>query len=119
RQCDAVRAEVDDTVGRRVGHPVSENRAPAYFLMTPEVGAQPGSVEDVVAQRQSHRIGADVTGADDERLSQALGMTLHRVTDVDAELAAVTENSFECGRVRNSGDHLDVANPRHHQRGKR
>src|SRR5271154_7399005 len=46
-------------------------------------------------------------------------MTLYRVTDVDAELAAVTENSFEGDRVRNGGDDLDVAYPGHHQRGQR
>ena len=76
-------------------------------------------MEDVVAQRQSHRIAADVVGADDEGLGQTLRMVLDRIADVDAERRAVAEHSSESRRIVGGSDHLDVADAGHHQRGQR
>ena len=85
RQRGAVGGELDDAVGRRVGHPVSENRSAADILEPAEAGAQAGAVEDVVAQHQCDGVVADVVGTDHERLRQTVGLILHRVGEVDAE----------------------------------
>ncbi len=47
------------------------------------------------------------------------GSILHRVGQVDAEVGAVAQQAAERGRVVAGGDHLDVTDAGHHQRGQR
>ena len=85
RQRNAVGGELDDAVGRRVGHPVREYRSTADVLESVQARPQSGSVEDVVAQRQCDGVVADVVSPDNERLREAVGLILHRVAQIDAE----------------------------------
>ena len=66
--------------------------------------AEPGAVEDVVAEHERDGVVADEVGADDERLGEAVGARLHGVRDLDAPLAsrrraAARTASASCGVV--------------------
>ncbi len=95
----AVRAELDDTVGGRVGHPVRENRSTADILEPAQVRSQSRAVENVVAQHKCHRICPDVLGADHERLGQAFGLGLGGIAQVHPEGRAVTQQALERRRI--------------------
>ncbi len=117
RQRHAVRAEFDDTIGRRISHPIRENGSATYGLEATQAGAQSRAVEDVVPQHQSHGIITDVIGAEHESLCQTVGLILRHIAEVDTELCAVAKEPMEARRVVRGGDHQDVADAGHHQRG--
>jgi hypothetical protein len=56
-----------------------------------------------------------VLGADHERLRQAVGLVLHGVGEVDAQIRSVAEQSVECGSIVGRGDDQNVADAGHHQ----
>ena len=59
--------------------------APCDISEPVQAGSDAGAVEDVVAQDKCDGAGADVVGADQERLRQSVGPVLDRIADVDAE----------------------------------
>ena len=100
----------------RIAHRVAEEHAAV------DVGHRPLqrlgealAVEDVVAENEGHRIVTDVVGADDERLGQAVRRGLFGVADLQAPLAAVTEQPLEAGVVLRGGDHQDVPDAGEHE----
>src|SRR5690606_38333116 len=106
-------------VGRRVGHPVREDRPAADVREAFALRAQARAVEDVVAEDQCDRVRADVVGADHDGLRQADGGGLDRVGDVHAGLSAVAEQPVELLGVVWGGDHEDVADRGEHERRER
>ena len=73
----AVRVELDDAVALGIADLIAEHgRAGLACRRAAQVVGEMRAVEDVVAQRQRHAIGADEIAADDERLRQAVGAGL-------------------------------------------
>ncbi len=60
-----------------------------------------------------------MVGPDHERLRQPVGLVLYRVGQVDAEIGSVAEQPVKARGVLRRGDHQDVADAGHHQRGQR
>ena len=82
---------------------VAEDRGAVELGEAQQLLAEAGAVEDVVAEDERGPLGADVVGADDEGLREAVGARLHREGQVDAELRAVAEQPVEAvGLVRAS-----------------
>ena len=107
--------ELDHAVGRGVGHLVGVDDAAVGAGVTAQLGAHAGAVEDVVAQDQGGTVVTDEVGAQDECLSQAVGLLLNRVGQVDAELGAVAQETVEGGGVVGGGDDQDVLDPGEHE----
>ena len=87
--------ERDDAVALGIGDVVGENDAAVGVGPALQLLAEAGAVEDVVAEDQGDRIGADEVGAEGERLRQAARLGLHRVAERAAELGAVAEQAAE------------------------
>src|SRR5450759_1767328 len=111
--------ELDDAVRGWLRDPVGEHGA-AVDLIEPRQGrAQPRAVEDVVAEHECRRVGADEARADDERLGEPVRFRLGGVADRDAELRPVTEQALELLGVVRRRDHQHVADPGQDQRRQR
>ena len=52
-------------------------------------------VEDVVAESERHSIFADESGADDERLRQAVGAGLRSILDAESDIRSVTKQPLK------------------------
>ena len=111
----AVLVELHDAVGAGVAHVVREDVATADIDEPREGSAEPGAVEDVVAEHQGDGVVADEVRADDEGLGQALGPRLDRVGDLDAPLGPVAEEADELVAVVGSRDDEDLPDAGHHQ----
>ena len=77
------------------------------------------AVENVVAQHQGARVVAHKLFANDEGLRQPVRAGLHRVLNVHAPLAAVTQQFGKAWGVLRGADEQHIANARQHQRGER
>ena len=119
RQRAALGVELHHAVGPRVGDVVAEDGGAVELGEAQQLLAEAGAVEDVVAQHERGALVADVVGADDERLREAVGAGLHREGQVDAELRAVAEQAVEAVRLVRRGDDQHVADAGEHQRGER
>src|ERR1019366_7415474 len=86
----AVPAELHDPVIGWVGDGIGKDPASGEGVMHPELPAEAGSVEDVVAQDEGDGLVADVVGADQEGLRDAFRARLGRIAELEPELAAVT-----------------------------
>ncbi|OIQ72078.1 hypothetical protein GALL_462990 [mine drainage metagenome] len=73
------------------------------------------AVKNVVAQHQGTGCIADEVLADDECLRQAIRAGLHGVLQVEAPVAAVTEQLLEARGILRRGDDENVLNPGQHQ----
>ncbi|MDT4819932.1 hypothetical protein FQZ97_530620 [compost metagenome] len=112
----AVGIEGHHAVALGVMHVVREHGRTALLRIS--VRQQMGKVmpiEDVVPQHQRARRVPHELVADDECLRQAIGTRLHRVLQVDAPLAAVTQQLLEARRVLRRADDEDVAHAAEHQ----
>ena len=67
------------------------------------------AVEDVVTEDQGARLVTDKVAAEDEGLGQSVRAGLNAVAQVEAPLAAITEQGFKAWRVLRCGDDEDVA----------
>ena len=74
-----------------------------------------GAVEDVVAEHQRRVVVADVVGADEEGLGEAVGGGLLGVGDVKAEFVAVAEQASEAGQVVGCADEQDLPDAGEHE----
>src|SRR5471030_3394497 len=84
-----------------------------------ELLAEIMTVENIVAEDQCAGIATNELLANDERLRQSVRRWLHRVLDVHAPPAAITEHRFKTRRILRCRYDQHVANPRDHQRGER
>ena len=69
------------------------------------------AVDDVVAERQQHRVVADELIADEDRLGDSPGHCLLGVLDPDAPLLARAEELLVAGQVFGGGDDEHVPDP--------
>ena len=69
-----------------------------------------GAIENVVAQHQGHRVGANEVLSQHKGLGQAVGLGLNGVVERSAaQLAAVAQQILEEGRVVGRGNDEDFA----------
>ena len=80
-----------------------------------QLSAQPGAVEDVVAEDEGGVVTGEEVLAEDEGLRQPLGPRLHHVLEAHAQVGAVAEQSLEGGLVLGGGDDQDLADPGGHE----
>ena len=80
-----------------------------------EQATEAGSIEDVVAKDEADGVIADKLLADDESLGQSVGAWLLGVFKLDAQFAAVTEQSAEAREVVRGGDDENLAYASEHQ----
>ena len=73
------------------------------------------AVKNIVAQHQGAGVVTDKVAADHKGLGQAIGAGLHRVLDVHAPSASVTEQLGKARRVLRGGDDQDLADATEHQ----
>jgi hypothetical protein len=111
--------EVDHAVRLWIRHGVGEHPGTHQVTMLRQLPPQADAVEDVVPEDQRNRFVADEVGAQDERLGDALGPRLHHVFQPQPELAPVAQQPLELRLVLGRGDHQDLPDPGHHQRGER
>ena len=71
--------------------------------------------EDVVAEDQAHRIGADEVRPERERLGDAAGIGLHLVRQRKAQVPAVAEQPLDERRVARRADDQDLADAGQHE----
>ena len=114
-----VGGEGHHTVGRGVAHPVGEDGATVDLVEAAQLGAQTGTVEDVVTEDQRHRLIADEVRPEDERLGQPVRLLLHGVLDGHPELGTVAEQASELVVVLGGRDDEDLADAGEHQGGQR
>ena len=117
----ALFVELGHAVSFGVVDPIAEDRGFLVLLSSPDgieqFAREVAAVEDVVAQHQTGAVVADKLLADDEGLGQTVGGGLLRILEVDAVVAAVTQQALETGKVLRSGDEQNVADARQHQHG--
>lgn len=115
----AIRTDLDHAKTSGVVNGVAENHGSTHALDLAASNAQDvteaGSVEDIVTQNEGDRVVADEVGADDERLSQTIGMLLHSVGDGEADLRPITEELLKGWNVSRGGDDKNVSNTREHK----
>ena len=100
----------------RVGDPVAEDGRPVHLCAATQPGTQAGAVKDIVAQDQRGVLVPDEVGADGEGLRQPLRLGLHRILQVDAKGAAITQQPVELLAVVRGGDDQHVPDTGQHQR---
>ncbi|MNF86875.1 hypothetical protein D3C84_693250 [compost metagenome] len=108
--------ELDHTKALRVLHLIAEHGG-AFLAPGGLEQHEPEAltVENVVAEHQAHRVGADELFANEEGLRQAVGARLHGIAQIDAERAAIPEQALETRDIVWRADQQDVANSRQHQ----
>jgi hypothetical protein len=72
-------------------------------------------VEQVVAERQRHRLAGDELAPDQERLRDAFGPRLGGVADREPERGAVAEQALEERQVGRRADQQQLPDARQHQ----
>ena len=72
-------------------------------------------IEDVVPQDERDGTLADELTPNDECLSQALGLGLFGIAELDSYLASIAQESLEQRQVMGRADDQDFADPRQHQ----
>lgn len=110
-----VPVELDDAVALRVGDVVREDDAAGGVGVLLQRVAQPGAVEDVVAQNQADLVGVDEIRADDEGVREPARFRLDGVLEPAAQPAAVAEELAEAVLVLRGGDDQNLADSRGHQ----
>ena len=100
----------------RIAHVIAENRgaAPTLGRLT-QHGAEAVAIEDVVAEDQADIAVTDKRLADQEGLSQAIGRRLFRIVQLDAKIAAVTQQLAEVWQILRRGDDQHLADTGQHQ----
>jgi hypothetical protein len=101
-------------------HPVGKDCA-AFGLIhgTTQQGFKSFAVENVVPQHQSAAVIANERLPDQEGLSQSIWRRLFGIGQIDAPLAAVTQQEFKARQILRGGDDEDVANTGQHQSAER
>ena len=77
------------------------------------------AVEDVVAERERHRVARDERPTDQERLREPFGPGLHGPVDRQPEPLPGTEQATERLLIVRGGDDQDLADTRQHEAGER
>ena len=112
--------QLDDPVGFRRAHDIAEDGcAGAAQAGARQRLRQRMAVEDIVAEDESHPVGADEIGADDEGIGQPARLLLDRIGEGEPEIGAVTEQALEQMLVLRRGDQQNVPDPGEHQRRQR
>ena len=73
------------------------------------------SVEDIVAQHQSHLVVADKLLAQHKSLRQTVGNFLHLIRKTASYAASVAQKPLEIGQILRGGNDEYIANPCHHE----
>ena len=115
----ALRVKLDHAVALGVAHGVGKHDAALRVGRGLEDAGHLGSVKDVVAQNQRHRVVANEVAAEHEGLRQTVGLVLHRVLEAAAELRTVAQKLVKQRRVVRRRDEQDFANSGLHQGRKR
>src|SRR6476619_4467915 len=109
--------ELDDAISLGISYLIPEYGCSFVSRnVAPEVVREMSSVKNVVAESQRHPIFANESGADDERLSQAVRAGLRSILDAQADIRSVTKQSLKGALFVRRRDHENRPNPRQHQR---
>ena len=116
----ALAVELHDAEALGVVHIVAEHGG-AILLRhgLPQMGRQPGTVEDIIPQNHGAAVVADKFLAQDERLCQTVRRGLHLVGKADTKLAAVAQQPLKVRQILGRGDDQNIPDTRQHQRRER
>ncbi len=115
----ALRVKLDYAIALGVAHGVGKHDATLGVGRGLQDAGHLGSVKNVVAQNQRHRVVANEVAAEHECLRQAVGLVLHGVLKAAAKLRSVAQKLVKQGRVVRCRDEQDFANSGLHQGRKR
>ena len=103
-----------------MAHLIGEDRgARARRPRLPEHVGKSVAVKDIVAQDQRDVFAVDEASPDDEGLRQPLGLRLFGISDREAPLRAVAQQTCEAGQFRRGRDDQNIPDARQHQRRQR
>jgi len=110
--------EFHHAVALGVMHRIGEHCRPALrFRGFLQIAGQLVAIKNVISQYQHARVATDKVRADNERLSDAFRLGLHRVGKIQAPARPVAQQLLEARRVLRGGNNQNVAYPGQHQRG--
>ncbi|MNP19804.1 hypothetical protein D3C76_1123500 [compost metagenome] len=116
RKCAALLVEIDHAKALRVLDPVAKHGCALRLSDgTDELVAEALAVEDVVSQNQADRVIANELLANKEGLGQPVGRGLLCKGDLQAKLAAVSQQLTILWQVLGRRDHQDFADTGQHQ----
>ena len=115
----ALRVKLDHTVALGVAHGVGKHDTTLGVGRGLQDAGHLGTVKNIVAQNERHRVVADEVASEHECLRQAVGLVLHGVLEAAAKLRTVAQKLVKERRVVRSGDEQDFANSGLHQGRKR
>ena len=108
--------QLDDAVAAGVGDRIAEHHGAGLLRRRgPELPAEAGAVEDVVAQHEAARLAAHERLAQPVGVGEALGPGLRGVLEREAEPRAVAQQPLERRLVVRRGDDQDLPDPGQHQ----
>src|SRR5699024_5997917 len=105
-----------DTIALWVADRVAEQGGAlqvGYFAL--ETIGETQAVEDVIAEYQRDGVVTDELPTDHEGLCQPVRTGLWCITELETELAAVTEQGAETRQILGSGDHQNLSDAGQHQ----
>ena len=119
----AVLVELHDAKALRVLHIVAEHGAAAFVFRIGSGGledlGEAVAVEDVIAQDHGAAVVANELFAQNEGLCQTVRRGLNFILQMDAVLAAITQQRLKARRISGGGDDQDILNARQHEGGQR
>src|SRR6478735_1804847 len=112
----AVWAYLGDTIALGVVDTITEEgRTVQLVAHALELLHETGTIKDIVAQNQAHRVGTDELTANDEGLGQAVRRRLHGIAEAHAELFTGAQKELETWQILWGGNDQHVPDAGQHQ----